>query len=322
MLAASAWGLLTLGWHTPEAHAPLEAARSGLPPRYAYVSTLCGGRTYLPAALVLGSSLRRTNTTADMVLMVTGEAESDTAALRRLEEVGWRVRRSAPDRRLERPGVPAADAPRWRCFFHKLSAFNLTEYETVVLMDADTAVFQPIDALFDALAPTPPEQIAAVPNDRYPGVEINSGVLVLKPLRETADALARHVSSGAHIEFDGADQGLINQFFFGKIRYLPPFYNMMPSATSDQYTMDWLLEHHPEAVRVVHYADNKPFWCGRDTECSSTRHRHIVTLGGWWWRLFDRLPWRPAGEDIQGRPWGGASVTDVDSGGGARESST
>ena len=24
--------------------------------------------------------------------------------------------------------MPAADAPRWRCFFHKLSAFNLTEY--------------------------------------------------------------------------------------------------------------------------------------------------------------------------------------------------
>ena len=117
MLAASAWGLLTLGWHTPEAHAPLEAARSGLPPRYAYVSTLCGGRTYLPAALVLGSSLRRTNTTADMVLMVTGEAESDTAALRRLEEVGWRVRRSAPDRRLERPARAAEPAGDERYLF-------------------------------------------------------------------------------------------------------------------------------------------------------------------------------------------------------------
>lgn len=280
---------------------PASATAGPTPQRHAYVSSMCGDATYLPAALVLGHSLRKTNTTKDMVLLVVGEIASDEATLGRLREVGWTIRQGGPT--LHRPGAPSGghEGARWRCFYSKLGAFNLTEYERVVLLDADTAVFRNVDELFDH--PAPPNLVAAVPNDRYPGVEVNSGVLVLRPERRLADALARHVTSGAHIDWDGADQGLINQHFFGQVDYLPPFFNLMASASSDAYAVEWLLASHAGAIRIVHYVDNKPFWCGRETECTSTKKAHIVTLGRWWWRLFDELPWRPPGEDIYHRSW-------------------
>ena len=270
--------------------------------RYAWVSSLCGDASYVPAIAVLGYSLRRTNTTHDMVLLVTGELSKDEATLAKLRTVGWKVRlihdtlQSPVDDRGERGDM----SPRYRCFFTKLRAFSLVEYEQVVMLDADTTVFQNADELFERW-PRPPNQVAAVPNDRYPGMEVNTGVLVIRPSLETADALVHHVRTGAPIEWDGADQGLINQWFFGKIDYLPPFYNMMNSPTSDAYTMDWLLRRHESAIKIVHYVNNKPMWCGRDTECTSTGKAHIKTLVNWWWKLYDQMPWKPPGKDIYGR---------------------
>jgi len=49
--------------------------------RFAWVSSLCGDATYVPAAAVLGHSLRKTNTTHDMVLLVAGDIAKDHATL-------------------------------------------------------------------------------------------------------------------------------------------------------------------------------------------------------------------------------------------------
>jgi len=270
--------------------------------RFAWVSSLCGDASYVPAAAVLGHSLRKSNTTHDMVLLVTGDIAQDGVTLDHLRTVGWKVRiiehtlQSPVDDRGER----GKETPRFRCFFTKLRAFGLVDYEQVVLLDSDTAVFQNADELFERW-PRPPNKVAAVPNDRYPTVEVNTGVLVLRPSPELADALDHHVRSGAPIEWDGADQGLINQWFFGKIDYLPPFYNMMNSASSDPYTMDWLLARHKSAIKIVHYVNNKPMWCGRNTECTNTGKVHIRKLVNWWWALYDEMSWKPPGKDIYGR---------------------
>jgi len=252
--------------------------------RFAWVSTLCGDASYVPAIAVLGHSLRRSNTTHDMVLLVTGDLASDDATHAQLRRVGWKVRlihdtlQSPVDDRGER----GDQSPRYKCFFTKLRSFGLVDYEQIVLLDADTTVFQNADELFERW-PRPPNEVAAVPNDRYPTVEVNTGVLVIRPSRTTADALEHHVRSGAPIEWDGADQGLINQWFFGKIDYLPPFYNMMNSASSDPYTMDWLLSRHESSIKIVHYVNNKPIGAAAtpsaQTRASGTSRR-LSTGGG------------------------------------------
>ena len=60
--------------------------------RFAWVSTLCGDASYVPAAAVLGHSLRKSNTTHDLVLLVTGDLAKDMGTLDHLRGVGWKLR--------------------------------------------------------------------------------------------------------------------------------------------------------------------------------------------------------------------------------------
>ena len=270
--------------------------------RFAWVSTLCGDSKYVPAIAVLGHSLQRANTTHDMVLLVTGKVAKERASLAQLQQIGWKMHFVDPI--VDSPF--GHNSTRYLCFSMKLSAFDLVEYEKIVLLDADTAVMQNADDLFEQY-PREPSAIAAAPNNRYPAVEVNSGVLVLKPSRETARGLVDHVRSGAVTEWDGADQGLINQFFFGKIDYLPPFYNVM-NTDLDSYTMNWLLRQHPTAIKIVHYVSNKPIFCGRDTHCiegsGEVPSPFTISYHDHWWRLYDSMAWQPRIVDVFGRTYG------------------
>ena len=282
-----------------------ESGSSSSRPRYAWVSTLCGDTKYIPAVAVLGHSLRHTNTTHDMVLLVTGDVAKEEASLYQLQEIGWKMHFMDPF--VEAPF--GHNTTRYVCFSMKLAAFALVEYEKIVLLDADTAVLQNADELFERY-PHEPSAVAAVPNNRYPAVEINSGVLVLRPSRETSTALVEHVRSGAEVEWDGADQGLINQYFFGKIDYLPPFYNVM-NADLDSYTMNWLTKQHPTAIKVIHYVSNKPIFCGRDTHCieinGEVPSSFVKEYNARWWRLYDSMDWQPRVVDVFGRTYGQAA---------------
>lgn len=115
----------------------------------------------------------------------------------------------------------------------KLHAWRLTGYNKVVYLDADMLVLKPIAHLFSISA-----HLAAAPDIGWPDA-FNSGLLVLTPDLATFGALREYaVSSGS---WDGADQGLLNDYFGGEIgtadvgagggwQRLPFRYNVTPNA--------------------------------------------------------------------------------------------
>ncbi|CAK0803121.1 unnamed protein product, partial [Prorocentrum cordatum] len=96
-----------------------------------------GQEEYIVNALTLGCSLRQTNTKHDMVLLATPDLgdllnHASACAL----SAFWDVRQQEHlDVSLE-----TRCAPRFRRVFTKLSVMKLTEYEKVLMLDADMLV--------------------------------------------------------------------------------------------------------------------------------------------------------------------------------------
>lgn len=80
-------------------------------------------------------------------------------------------------------------------------------FEKVIFLDADTLVLRPIDHLFHLGSSV---RFAAAPDTGWPDA-FNSGVMVLTPSSETFEAI-RAFARGTG-SWDGADQGLLNDFF-------------------------------------------------------------------------------------------------------------
>lgn len=90
----------------------------------------------------------------------------------------------------------------------KLHAFRLTQYSKVIYLDSDVLVLRPISHLFELK-----HEFSAVPDIGWPDC-FNSGVMVFTPNYEWFDLLVNAVSK--YGTWDGADQGLLNDFFSGQ----------------------------------------------------------------------------------------------------------
>ncbi|SPC60963.1 related to glycogenin-2 beta [Ustilago sp. UG-2017b] len=80
-------------------------------------------------------------------------------------------------------------------------------FDKLVFLDADTLVLRPIDHLFDF---GPQVKFAAAPDTGWPDA-FNSGVMMLTPSSDTFEAIRSFARSTG--SWDGADQGLLNDFF-------------------------------------------------------------------------------------------------------------
>lgn len=89
----------------------------------------------------------------------------------------------------------------------KLHLWNLTQYDRILYLDADTLVVNNVDHLFEL-----PLEIdfAASPELGFPDC-FNSGVMLLKPSSVVFKKLCQHALTVE--SFDGGDQGLLNTFF-------------------------------------------------------------------------------------------------------------
>jgi glycogenin len=222
----------------------------------AYASTLCNGEGYLPGIEALGGSLRASGTGEPMVLMVTPEVRPVTRT--RLEGQGWTIHEIEP---IENPNPTTQQMlPRFGAAYTKLRAWQLTDFEKVVLLDADTIVVQNVDDLFDR------PEIAAAPDFFLPD-RFSSGVMVLEPSEATFDRMIRTLSSAE--SYDGGDQGFLNMFFEGwyampVAHRLPVGYNMAHFIYQFMHTHASTWEKLKGEVKIVHYLVQKP-WRARST---------------------------------------------------------
>jgi alpha-N-acetylglucosamine transferase len=252
----------------------------------AYVTTLTAGDAYVPGVEALGESLRETGTSVPRVVMVTPDVPPE--ARERLAARGWILRPVAPIAN-PRPDEELLYS-RFAATYCKLRAFELVEYDKVVLLDADTVVLRNIDDLFARPA------IAAA-SDFFMPDRFNSGVLVLEPSLELTGRLL--VALAAAPTYDGGDQGFLNSFWpdwwsMPVEHRLPAVYNIHHFIFQFMYAHPTVGRQFIEQVRVVHYTLQKP-WMG------------FTLTGGaavWWSKFFGAHPeenraWRRRLHELQ-----------------------
>lgn len=217
--------------------------------RKAYVTVISNGDSYVPGVEALGRSLQIHGTKEPMVVMATPDVPE--AARRALHAEGWSIREVPP---IENPSKEVL-FPRFGATFCKLRVWQLTEYDKVVFMDADTIALQNLDDLFAR------PYFAAAPDFFIPD-RFNSGVMVLDPSEETfgrmMDKLAREPS------YDGGDQGFLNNFY--PDWYAMPVAHRLPAGYNLHHFIYQFLRGHPvlkhtleRDARVVHYTVQKPW---------------------------------------------------------------
>jgi alpha-N-acetylglucosamine transferase len=230
--------------------------------RNAFV-TLVTNADYAMGATALMRSLALSGTTADRVVLHTGGVS--TADLEPLAALGCRLIRAellptSPEfnQRHQRDRLHA-DAPFTKgekpAFhtpldnFAKLRLWELTDYGTVVFIDADAVVLRNIDKLFAypefSAAPNVYESLA----DFH---RMNSGVFVARPSERTfAAMLARLDRPG--VFWRRTDQTFL-QDFFPDWHGLPVTLNMLQYVWFNLPELwDW------RSIGVVHYQYEKPW---------------------------------------------------------------
>lgn len=238
----------------------------------AYVTVCCGGDGYVAGVEVLGHSLVASGSTETRLAMVTGDVSAPARG--RLLDQGWLLRDVEPI------GNPTQDTllfPRFANVFTKLRAWGLTDYDRVVLLDADTLVLQNVDDLFERAG------FAAGPDFLLPD-HFNSGVMVLEP---SASTLARMMEAlSRHPTYDGGDQGFLNAFYSDWYAMpvehrLPVGYNMASFIYQFLRAHETLHATLERDVKVIHYLLQKPW-------------QATATLTGgsaaWWRTYFDLHP--------------------------------
>lgn len=173
--------------------------------------------------------------------------------------------------------------------FMKLHLWELTQYEKVLYLDSDVL---PLDSdifkIFDHVSNQTSDQIAAVPDCGWPDL-FNSGVMVIKPSKEKYQEL--HELATKELSIDGADQGILNQFFNPMCHdgdrltewiRLPFFYNVTSPNAGYQYSP--AIKFFANKLKLVHFiGKNKPWKHG------STGGQYNDKYRNQWWSLYMEL---------------------------------
>ena len=151
----------------------------------------------------------------------------------------------------------------WDYTYFKFRLFELTQFEKLVYLDADTIVLKNMDNIFE-------EKSIAICKDDYQftgnkndeNCGCNSGVMVISPdvqlynklIEELPKALARGMSG---------DQGILNLFLDNNV-WLPAYYNMTPNMIDKACYRERYFDFRYKDIRVVHFIwKMKPFFTNK-----------------------------------------------------------
>jgi glycogenin glucosyltransferase len=250
-------------------------------------ATLVTTDSYLPGAVALGESLRRSGWKHDTLALVTSGVS--TTVRERMGKFWDRVVEIEP---VENPFAKEEQGyDYFDTMFCKYRIWQLTDYERVVYIDSDTIVLGSLDELL-----TRPSFAAAPciwPPDRF-----NAGVLVVEPSEDMFDDLISRF--GELSSYDGSDQGFLNSYYPDWYtgppeRRLPSTYNM-PQLI---YTYGTVWKRLLPEIRILHYTGPWKPWkhqrrlvrrivralALRFTEAS----RDVPTPVELWWQLNDSI---------------------------------
>ncbi|KAH9873298.1 hypothetical protein J1614_005696 [Plenodomus biglobosus] len=240
--------------------------------------TLLLSDSYLPGAAVLANSLRDAGTRKKLAVLVTMETLSaDTIA-----ELKTLYDYILPVERMRTPNLAnlyLMGRPDLSYAFTKIALWRQTQFRKIVYLDADVVALRALDELFDIQA-----SFAAAPDIGWPDA-FNSGVMVITPDMGEYWALQTMAATGD--SFDGADQGLLNQYFehrpWQRLKFT---YNCTPNA---EYQWEPAYRYYKRDISAVHFiGKNKP-WSGQHAGGSGVYGELLAR----WWAVHNRHLNRP-----------------------------
>jgi glycogenin len=161
--------------------------------------------------------------------------------------------------------------------FTKINLWRQTQFRKIVYLDSDIVALRAPDELFDLEA-----SFAAAPDVGWPDA-FNTGVMVISP--NMGDYWALQTMAATGDSFDGADQGLLNQYYehrpWHRISFL---YNTTPNA---QYQWEPAYRYYKRDISAVHFiGKDKPWTKGRQSNgVGSGVYNELL---GRWWAVYDR----------------------------------
>ncbi|KAF2860775.1 glycosyltransferase family 8 protein, partial [Piedraia hortae CBS 480.64] len=236
--------------------------------------TLVLSDAYLPGAAVLAHSLRDVGTQKKLVCLITPDSlqHSTIVALQSVYDYVIPVDRQSTPRPAN---LYVMNRPDLLFTFTKLNLWKLVQFRKIVYIDADVVALRAPDELFDT-----PEAFAAVSDVGWPDI-FNTGVMVITPNMGEYHALQAMASAGD--SFDGADQGLLNQYYEHRPwKRLSFGYNCTPSAN---YQYEPAYRYYKSSISLAHFIGLvKPWQASKDTAQGSA----YAELLSRWWAVYDR----------------------------------
>jgi len=170
--------------------------------RQAYISLLYGDFYTLPIRVMMHSLLKNSHDVAkglrDRIVLVTHDVSEE--ARKQMRKDGIVVREVV---NIQSPYTwdPKLH-PRFLEVMTKLTIFNMTEYDKLIYLDADTLVFEDLSDAFDQASTA-----AVFINPCY----FNSGMMVITPNTHLFNDMIRNLPLLE--SYDAADQGFLNSYF-------------------------------------------------------------------------------------------------------------
>lgn len=275
----------------------------------AYV-TLLYSAAYLPGALVLAKSLRDLNSTAGKFVVLIPKNHDLVFTAHQLHLLS-----SVYDEVIQVDLLDSSNVvdlanlhtllkrPELIKTLTKIQIYKFFDkYNKIVYLDSDLLVLQNLDHLFDIEITD--SQIAAAPDAGWPDI-FNSGLFLIKPSLNTYKQLSQIVdSSSTNSSFDGADQGLLNEFYqsFGKFnsdktrswKPLSFLYNVTPNG---QYQYTPAYKRFAKDINVLHFigalkpwANKVPYYdIAKLSAAASVNEEYngdAYGLTALWWKIF------------------------------------
>lgn len=284
-------------------------------------ATLLTHANYVPCLAVLVDSMRACETQYPLVVMVTDTVDAQTRQV--LEKMGCRIRDVEMWRVEHATSTMAYE--RFKFVWTKLRAFELFEYERVIMIDSDMLMCRNMDELFDMALPDGgiaagfactcnPKRVASYPASWTPANcgytlgphppppaklskpthhLLNSGIVVLTPTSSQAAAIhtymREHAERVSHYRFP--DQDLLADVYYGRVRFLPWYYNALKTLRTCHADL-WddaqvrNIHYILEYVSSPHYSHSKPWHTGPAPDPDFS---YLHTM---WWRAYRALSTR------------------------------
>jgi len=239
---------------------------------------------YLRGALVLGSSIRSFDSSRDMVCLVTPSVPTEWKGA--LEVAGWKIV-EVPELeefwwgQSEECSAGSTDqGERWGHMATKLRLWQLTQYQRVLYLDADTILTGPVSDVFGSVS------TFAAEAPKYHS-HFNAGVMLLTPSLRVFDELLilgkqNHASVFGNL-IDCTEQGLLNTYYDGTAGREV---TKLPIGRAD-VKADWSSTAAPWAVHWITHVCPKPW---RIADAAEPLESHCdASVYSYWQRVWDRL---------------------------------